>query len=72
MVSNKLSIHSYFHCRVCLKEAAEMKTPPREHVWLSIGATKEGMQVWCERHKCNVIHIDFEGAVHPANTKGIL
>jgi hypothetical protein len=28
---------------------------------LDIGFTSIGIQVWCRRHKANVVHIDFGG-----------
>jgi hypothetical protein len=34
---------------------------PASWARLSVGFSKEGMQVWCERHNMNVIHIDFLG-----------
>ena len=30
--------------------------------------TKWGIQVWCPEHNVNVIHIDFEGHTHIADT----
>ena len=32
-----------------------------------IGWTKLGLQVWCKKHNCNMMHIDFQGQQHPAN-----
>jgi hypothetical protein len=40
---------------------------PAEHARLEAGWTALGFQVWCRRHDVNVIHVDFEGAQHPAN-----
>jgi len=34
---------------------------------VQVGWTKEGIQDWCKRHDCNMIHIDFEGKQHPAD-----
>jgi len=59
-------IGSYAHCRQCFDELPG-DTSPREFARLSVGFTKLGLQVWCDRHNVNVMHIDFEGAKHPAN-----
>jgi len=34
---------------------------------LAIGITHLGLQVWCLRHKCNVVHYDFKGQNLPHN-----
>ena len=62
-----LSIGLYMHCALCLAEMPD-ETSPKLWSRLDVGYTKEGIQVWCRRHGCNVIHIDFEGQQHPANT----
>ena len=70
MLSNKLSIKTYGHCKRCIDEIQSGKAgrvSPRDYARLSFGFTVEGLQVWCVRHECNVIHIDFEGQTHPAN-----
>jgi hypothetical protein len=41
---------------------------PRQWLRIEAGFTKQGVQVWCQRCEANVVHIDFEGAKHPANT----
>lgn len=60
------SIKLFFHCRQCLEELPP-NTTPREWGRLECGWTVQGFQVWCKRHECNVIHVDFEGIKHPAN-----
>jgi hypothetical protein len=35
---------------------------------IQVGWTQLGLQVWCIRHDCNIMHIDFEGVKHRANT----
>lgn len=70
MIPNDLSILSYVHCGKCLKEKPN-GTPPREWAQHEVGFTKEGIQIWCRRHECNVLHIDFEGQKHPANLEAI-
>lgn len=56
----------YLHCNQCLKELPP-DTSPQEYSNTQTGFTKQGLQVWCNRHKCNVVHIDFECQQHPAN-----
>jgi len=62
-----LEIKAFLHCSLCLKILPQGESPAS---WakLSVGFSDIGLQVWCERHQCNVCHIDFEGAVHPANS----
>ena len=50
-----------------LREVPE-GTSPREYQKIQVGWTDRGLQVRCVRHDCNVIHLDFEGQTHPANT----
>jgi hypothetical protein len=56
----------YYHCRQCIDELPPGISPAN---WsrLSVGFTGIGVQVWCNRHECNIVHIDFEGQQHPAN-----
>ena len=72
MVSNELSIVKYLHCGLCLedyKNNPEMnkKMSPGDYARTQTGWTREGLQIWCNRHNCNVVHIDFQGHKHPAN-----
>lgn len=67
MVSNELRIESYFHCGKCLDEMPGGFSP-REWAQLEAGWTVEGIQIWCRRHECNVMHMDFQGHQHPADT----
>ena len=64
---NKNSIRMFLHCGLCLGELPD-NTSPREFAQLEVGFTEPRLQVWCKRHECNVIHIDFEGQKHPADT----
>lgn len=66
-IPNTLQIKTYCHCALCIKEC-HGKVAPVDYARLSIGWTVLGLQVWCERHKVNVVNIDFEGHKHPANT----
>jgi hypothetical protein len=69
-ISAKMSIVKFFHCGRCLDERPSDQSP-REWARLSVGWTKQGFQVWCYRHECNVMHIDFQGHKHPANTDAL-
>jgi hypothetical protein len=64
---NRLQIVMYFHCKLCLDERPP-GTSPRDWAALEAGWTKKGLQIWCKRHEVNVIHIDFEGVKHIADT----
>jgi hypothetical protein len=68
MIENTREIKVYFHCFRCAAEKPP-DVSPREWMRLEAGWTPKGFQVWCIRHECNVIHMDFEGAKHPANTR---
>lgn len=63
--TNEIKI--FFHCQLCVKEKPH-DVSPKEYARLEAGFTKLGFQVWCIRHNCNVLHVDFEGQQHPANT----
>ena len=62
-----MSIGTFFNCGLCLAELPDGQSP-EEYDYLNIGLTPWGIQVWCRRHDCNVVHIDFEGQNHPAWT----
>lgn len=57
-------IGAFFHCKQCYAEweKLEFSGSPAEYQRIEAGWTKVGFQVWCQRHDCNLIHIDFEGA----------
>ena len=65
-LSAKNGIKMFFHCKRCLQDRPE-NISPASWARLSVGFTKEGLQVWCWRHGINVAHIHFEGQCHPAN-----
>ena len=67
-ISANQSIVVYFHCGKCLDIRPE-GISPQEWGSLEVGYTKLGIQVWCKRHKCNVVHIDFQGYQLPGNMK---
>ena len=61
-----LQIASWLHCALCLDELPE-GVSPKEWSRTQTGTTPLGIQVWCNLHEANVVHIDFQGLVHPAN-----
>lgn len=66
-IPNTLEIESFMHCGRCLSEKPD-DISPRDYARVNVGFTKQGLQVWCIRHNLNIVHIDFEGRQHPANT----
>jgi hypothetical protein len=65
-VENTNEIVGYSHCAKCVKSIPD-GVSPKEWASFEVGWTRRGIQVWCKRHECNVVHIDFEGHKHPAN-----
>ena len=65
-VPNTMEIVQYLHCSRCLDELPR-GVSPQQWTRPDIGFTAIGLQVWCSRHNCNVMHIDFQGQKHPAN-----
>lgn len=64
-------ITAYIHCGKCIEEWKTERgagESPASYARLSVGFTRQGLQVFCARHEVNVVHIDFEGAKHPADT----
>ena len=66
-ISNTNEIITYLHCALCIEELPDDESP-KSYTMYEVGYTRQGIQVWCKRHDCNVIHIDFEGHKFPANT----
>ncbi len=65
-IPNGNKIKAYFHCKHCFDQKPA-SISPREWLRIEVGWTKLGLQIWCMRCECNIVHIDFEGAQHPAN-----
>jgi hypothetical protein len=70
---NENHLRLFLHCRLCLQEVAALakkkgSASPRDYARLSVGWTQLGLQVWCNRHDANVLHVDFEGFQHPGDT----
>lgn len=64
-ISKENSILQYIHCKKCLMEKPD-NTSAKNWQQIEVGWTEAGLQVWCSRHNCNIVHIDFEGQRHPA------
>ena len=60
------AIELYLHCALCIAEMPRGSSP-KEWQRVNVGWTMVGIQVWCVRHDCNMLHIDFEGQRHPGN-----
>jgi hypothetical protein len=59
-------ISGYLHCGRCMEDLPP-GISPKEYQRVQVGKTPRGLQVWCTRHDCNILHIDFEGHQHPAD-----
>jgi hypothetical protein len=71
-IPSENSILMYLHCRQCLEEVQELAkiqgtASPHLYSRYAVGWTTIGLQIICSRHNANIAHIDFQGAVHPAN-----
>ena len=64
-----LTIESYVACTKCAAELADIepKQSLQDYAQIDVGFTRWGIQVWCRRHRANIIHIDFGGAQLPAD-----
>jgi hypothetical protein len=70
-ITSANQITAFCHCHKCVEEWKEGKAPnesPSSYARLDVGFTPYGLQVWCNRHECNVLNIDFQGQKHPAVT----
>lgn len=73
-LGNLNEITSFIHCALCITEVLASRhtgqpASPAEYQRLQVGWTTLGLQIWCRRHDVNVMHIDFEGHKHPANSR---
>ncbi len=67
-IPNTNEIKAYMHCGLCQREDLPEGQSPADAQRISVGWTPLGLQVWCDKHNVNIIHVDFEGQKHPANT----
>ena len=79
---NENNIETFLHCKLCVDELNNSKSSDdlsmidpqsqgessASYARFEVGWTKQGFQVWCIRHKANVIHIDFMGQKVDADT----
>ncbi len=65
-IPNTNEIENFLHCGKCLKELPAEESPS-SYARYDIGYTIMGLQIWCKRHDCNVLHMDFEGHKFHAN-----
>jgi hypothetical protein len=59
---NERAIVLFFHCTLCADDPSGPLPSDIECGWTTLG-----FQVWCRRHDCNIIHVDFQGNKLPAN-----
>ncbi|MAH47432.1 hypothetical protein CMI37_16530 [Candidatus Pacearchaeota archaeon] len=70
-ISNELQVGAFLHCGLCLEEWRlhhAGKISPKGYCRQQAGWTKQGIQVWCNRHDVNILHVDFGGHRRRANT----
>jgi len=61
-IPNTNKIGSYIHCGLCLDELPSNESESASsYSQYSVGFTEQGLQVWCDRHNVNIMHIDFDG-----------
>ncbi len=53
-------IHTHITCALCYEEIPN-GVSMKEYNEREVGFTTEGIQVWCMRHNCNIMHLDFDG-----------
>ena len=56
MMSNRIKV--FFQCGKCTMEKPAAMAP-RDFARFEVGWTVEGLQVWCKRHECNVVALEF-------------
>ena len=62
-------ILTYIHCSKCIQEVSESRNEsPESYARYSIGWSIWGIQLFCNRHRINIIHIDFEGNRFPSSS----
>jgi hypothetical protein len=66
-ITDDNQVQQWLACSLCLKEIPD-DTSPAEYSSQQAGWTRYGLQIWCNRHGCNVINLDFEGRNLPAVT----
>ena len=67
-IPNTNEITTYLHCGLCISELP-LGESPQSYANYEVGYTEIGLQIWCKRHNCNVIHLDFAGQKFYANVR---
>ena len=64
-----LNITGYIACTKCSDELGKLNPPQslQDYAAMDVGFTDWGVQVWCRRHKANIVHIDFQDHQLPAD-----
>ena len=60
-IPNTFEIKNDLYCNTCA-ESCPVGMTLQEWGDLRVGLTSYGVQIWCNRHKVNVMHFDFRGA----------
>jgi hypothetical protein len=56
---SKLQIDMYLKCKKCFEELP-VGTSMQEFATTQAGFTTTGIQVWCTRHNCEVVHLPYK------------
>ena len=49
----------YLHCGSCVRDPAR-HTSMGKYQRYSVMSVPHGLQIWCERHQCNVVVFEFD------------
>jgi hypothetical protein len=54
-------IISYIHCKKCIDEIKKdrIQISPSDYQMITAGFTSTGLQIWCNRHNCNVMNFNL-------------
>ena len=63
---NMNEITTYFHCQKCVDGGMNPQSF-RESTNVSVGFSEIGIQVWCERHQEEVLHLNFHKSIKNGN-----
>ena len=66
-IPNTNEINNFLHCALCISELPADESL-QSYTRYEVGYTEIGLQIWCKRHNCNIIHLDFAGQKFYANT----
>lgn len=60
-IPNGFEINHFLECRACA-ESCPIGMTLNDYQRVSVGLTNYGVQIWCTRHRANIIHFDFRGS----------